>query len=219
VQIQNPIERPLAHVVSFLRFMRQHRKNAHKLEWVTGAVADDVFRYLEAKPHLPQSKRVEHILEMLSRLGRSNGDIGDIYVLNQLRGPLKRYEWHYGLMLGSRGLRAELLFTREMSEEDKWEHRAVRFLLSLVPNHLHRLRRCADKTCQRWFFAAKSGKREFCSDNCKQHHYDSDPQMRKKKREKMRKHRIVVKELEEKRKRAIGFKGRVKLIRIRRKKH
>lgn len=187
--------------------MKQYRKNTNKPKWVTGAVADDVFRHLEAKPHLSQSKRVEHILELLSRLGKNNGDF---YTFSQLREPLKRYEWHYGLTLGKHGLRAELLFTKEMSEGDEWEHRAVRFLLSLVPHHLHRLRRCLDSDCRRWFFAAKSGKRVFCCDNCKQHNHDSDPEERKKKREYMRRLRIQDRERDERRKKTVSFRDRVK---------
>jgi len=177
-------------------------------------IADDLFRHLEAKPHLAQSKRVAHILDLLSLLGRNNRDF---YSFNQLREPLKRYQWHYGLVLSSSGLQAMLGFTKEMSEENEWEHKAVRFLLSLVPHDLHRLRRCADAACNRWFFAAKSGKKEFCSGNCKQHNYDSDPEMRRKKRESMRTHRIKERRRDEDVKRAIAFRGRSKVIRIRRK--
>lgn len=152
-------------------------------EWVAGAVADKLFRHLETKPNLIQSKRVELILDSLSRLGRNERDW---IAFHQLREPLKRYEWHYGLTLSSGGLQARLEFTKRMSEEDEWEYNAVRFLLRLVPHHINRLRRCAYDGCKRWFFADKREDQKFCKRGaCRQNHYDSDTERREQKRKKM----------------------------------
>jgi hypothetical protein len=154
---------------------------------VEEAIAEDLFQRLETKTNLIQSKRVGHILESLARLGRNKGDW---IAFNQLREPLKKYEWHFGLTLGSDGLNARLDFTKEMSKEDAWEHRAVRFLLSLVPHHINRLRRCAYDGCNGWFYAAKREDQEFCKRGaCRQNYYDSDPKRREKKRINMQKNR------------------------------
>jgi hypothetical protein len=155
--------------------------------WVTGAAADELFRHIETKPNLIQSNRVEHILDLLSRLGKNKWNW---VAFNQLREPLKKYKWHYGLVLGHGGLSARLDFTKEMSEEDEWEHKAVRFLLSLVPHHINRLRRCAYGGCKRWFFAEKREDQKFCKRGaCRQNYYDSDPERREQKKAKMRANR------------------------------
>jgi hypothetical protein len=83
-----------------------------------------------------------------------------------------------------------LEFTKRMSAEDEWEHRAVRFLLSLVPHHINRLRRCAYVGCKGWFFAEKREDQKFCKRGaCRQNYYDSDPEQRERKKEKMRENR------------------------------
>jgi hypothetical protein len=155
--------------------------------WVTGAFADELFRHLETKPNLIQSKRVAHMLNLLSRLGKNEGDWP---AFTHLREPLKRYQWRYGLTLSSSGLQARLEFTKEMSDKDEWEHKAVRFLLSLVPHHLNRLRRCAYDGCNGWFFAEKREDQKFCKRGaCRQNYYDSDKERRERKKEKMRENR------------------------------
>jgi hypothetical protein len=176
--------------------------------WATGAVADELFRHLETKPNLIQSKRVEHILCLLSRLGRNNRDF---YTFGQLRGPLKRYNWHYGLTLSGRGLSARLDFTKEMPEEDAWEHRAVRFLLSLVPHNINRLRRCAYASCNGWFFADGREDQKFCKRGaCRQNHYDSDTDRRERKKVKMRENRKWHREQDQRAKQKLS-KGRKSL--------
>jgi hypothetical protein len=167
--------------------VRTIRKNKIMPEWAAGEVAGGIFRYLEANPHRPQSERVELILDLLSRLGENERDF---FSFTQLREPLRRYEWRYGLTLSSAGLSARLVFTKEMSEEDEWEHGAVRFLMSLVPHQIYRLRRCAYYGCRGWFFAAKRDDQEFCKRGaCRQNYYDSDPVRRKQKAEKMKENR------------------------------
>jgi len=173
------------------------RKNGDVPEWarlglaqrgfqsLEDAMADELFRHLEARPKSKQAERVEQILDLLSRLGR-----GDQSAFFQKGDLLSRYEWHYGLTFsGRRGLRAELMFTKELAEEDAWEYRAVHFLMSLVPHRINRLRRCADEGCGKWFYAAKRDDQQFCGGNCRQRHYDSDPAMRKRKRKYMREYR------------------------------
>jgi hypothetical protein len=145
------------------------------------AMADELFRHLEARPKSKQAERVEQILDLLSRLGR-----GDQAVFFQKGNLLSRYEWRYGLTFsGKRGLRAELMFTKELAEEDAWEYRAVRFLMSLVPHRINRLRLCVE--CNGWFFAAKRERQKFCKRGaCRQKHYDSDPARRMHKKKYMR---------------------------------
>jgi hypothetical protein len=159
-----------------------YRKN-RIAEWANEALIEQLFRRLETKPNLPQSKRVMHILELLARLGSNKGDW---LAFHQIREPLKKYKWHYGLTLGSSGLRP-WLFTEKMASANEWEYNAVRFLLSLIPHDINRLRRCEYDGCQRWFFAEKTRKQKFCKRGaCRQNHYDSDPERRAQKRKKMR---------------------------------
>jgi hypothetical protein len=195
-------------VLCYLLMRTINRKNDSMSEWVAGAVADRLFRHLESHPHLIQSKRVEHILGLLSRLGENEWDW---VAFTQLREPLRRYKWRYGLTLSSSGLRTSLFFGDDMSEEDEWEYGAVRFLLSLVPHHINRLRRCAYDGCQGWFFAAQREDQKFCKrGTCRQNHYDSTPEMREHKRLYMQKYRDDEKTCEERRKAQEGFRGRVK---------
>lgn len=167
------------------------RKNESLPECVAGAVAEDIFRHLEVRPKSKQAERVERILDLLSRLGR-----GDVAAFFQKGEMLNRYEWHYGLTYSrGRGLRAELTFTKELPEEDAWEHRAVRFLLGLVPHNIHRLRRCAYEGCNGWFFAEKRADQTFCKRGvCRQNYYDSAPEMRESKKLYMRQYRKDLKE-------------------------
>jgi hypothetical protein len=217
-QTHNTHLRGFQHVVCYLRMKQRNRKNANTPGWVKlgltqrgfesleGAMADELFRHLETKPNLIQSKRVEQILDLLSRLGTDNRDF---FTFSQLREPLKRYKWRYRLVLGRGGLSSQLDFGEEMSEADEWEHKAVRFLLSLVPHHLNRLRRCA--YCKGWFFAEKRSDQKWCKrGSCRQHHYDNDPARRADKKLYMRDYRAKEKKREERLKRGVKFRGAVK---------
>lgn len=198
-------------VVCYLRMRSIIRKNYNMPECAAGTVADKLFGDLESNPRRIQSERVENILDLLARLGKNERDW---VAFTQLGKELGRYEWHYGLTLSSSGLRA-MLFFKKMSEEDEWEYAAVRFLLSLVPHHISRLRRCAYDGCRGWFFAAKREDQKFCKRGaCRQSHYDSAPEMREHKKLYMRKHRDVKKkreEREDRRNERVGFRGPVKL--------
>jgi hypothetical protein len=166
-------------------------------ESVAGAVADRLFSHLEIHPRLIQSKRIEHILGLLSRLGESDRDW---IAFTQLREALGRYEWRYGLTLSTSGLRARLFFTTKMSEEDEWEYEAVRFLLGLVPHLMNRLRRCAYDRCKGWFFAARRQDQKFCKrGTCRQNHYDTTPEMREHKKLYMQMYRKEEKKRQERR--------------------
>jgi hypothetical protein len=163
------------------------RKNERLSTSVSGAVFGELFRHLEARPKSRQAERVERILDLLSRLGH-----GDTAAFFQKGDLLSRYEWRYGLTFSrGRGLSAELMFTKELPEEDAWEYRAVRFLMSLVPDRINRLRRCADEGCKKWFFAATREDQQYCGGNCRQRHYDSDPAKRAHKKKYMRELRAL----------------------------
>lgn len=189
--------------------MRAHiRKNEFLPKRLEGVVAEDLFRHLEAHPQTAQSKRIAHILEALSRLAR-----GDWHAFSQLDDLLTRYEWHYGLIVEQGSLRAEPIFARKLLEkEDKWEHLAVRFLMSLVPDRIDRLRRCRYEGCRGWFFADKRYDQNFCKrSSCRQNYYDSDPGRRERKKAKMRENRRWHREQNRKAKeRSRGRKGQQK---------
>ena len=192
-------------VICFLRMCANIRKNELP-EWVAGSVADKLFWRLDANPHLLQSKRIENILELLSRLGRNERDFP---AFSQLGDALKRYQWRYGLELSSSGLSAGLRFAKEMSEEDEWEYDAVRFLVNLVPRRINRLRRCAYDGCKGWFFAVKRVDQQFCKRGaCRQNSYDNNPAIREKKKRKMREIRATEKKRGETLKKQIGYRAK-----------
>lgn len=167
--------------------MRTTIRKHDKPDRATSYIADELFKRLEAEPDTIQSKRVGHVLALLARLGQNEWDFP---TFTQLREPLRRYKWRYGLTLGKGGLRAELAFTEKMSGADEWEHRMIRWLMSLVPHHIDRLRRCAFEGCKRWLFAGDRYDQKFCKGRaCRQLHHDSDPKHREQKNERMRENR------------------------------
>lgn len=152
----------------------------------------DIFARIETGPETAQSKRVERVLELLSRLGENPKGIDRVKITSELLSLLRRYRWvtHALVSPTSEGYRA--VFRREphgqnLSRGDGWEYTSVGTLLDLVqiPGAISKLRRCANKDCGKWLFVVQ-GKRRFCDNNCKQHHFDSDEDHRREKRKYMR---------------------------------
>lgn len=195
----------------YLQMRTLIRKNAFMPAWVAGGAAEKiVFRRLDEEPNLIQSKRVQHILDLIAGLEENKGRLLGYYAFTQLREPLKRYKWRYALALGT-GLSVFDSPAGEMSEADEWEHWAVRFLLSLVPRDIHRLRRCAYDGCKGWFFAAKRVDQKFCKRGvCRQNYYDSDTEQRERKKAKMRENRKWHKEDKQRAKARLGSEGKQK---------
>jgi hypothetical protein len=175
------------------------------------SAADEIFSHLETRPNSVRSRRVTEILELLSRIGH-----GDAAAFFGKRDLLSRYKWHYGLTYSrGHGLCADLVFTENLSAEAAWEYRAVRFLMSLVPDNINRLRRCASEGCNRWFFAA-TAKRIFCKRGaCRQNHYDNDPERRKSKAAHMKELRKAEKDRAERAEKDARREGFVKVSRRR----
>lgn len=184
----------------------------------------EVFEYIKAHPEMPQSQNVEKVLELISSFRDDLSTREEMKIFTRLRLTLATYRWSVRLSPSSEGLHVvhEMAekYDEGTSEANRWEYGAISLLLDILPylGNRPRIRRCANAACRQWFFAVNREDQEFCSGNCRQHHYDSDPQMRKKKREYMRKRRIKDRERDEEARRAIGFRGRVKRIRIRRSK-
>jgi hypothetical protein len=152
-----------------------------------------IFERLENGRETEQSKRVGRILELLSSLGGNPRGLGAVNVTAELGHRLSRYRWVARVSPTTEGYRA--IFRRDpggnnLSREDVWENRAVTDLLDITgfPGALSRLRRCGNPECRRWLFTPKGKTRQFCNDVCKQHHFDSDPEQREKKRKYMRRH-------------------------------
>lgn len=155
-----------------------------------------VFERIENGPERPQSKRVERILELLSCLGKKPRGMEAVNLISELAHMLRRYRWttHALVSLTKQGYLTVFRRVPELnsrSREDVWEYEAVATLLDLArtPGALSNLRRCGNDECRKWLFVLK-GKRRFCDNNgvCKQHHFDSDPSQREKKRVYMRRY-------------------------------
>jgi hypothetical protein len=173
---------------------------------------EEVFRDISKHPEKPQSKRVEECLELLSSLREDLRGLERVQIVTRLGHLLSAYQWVVQISPTPKGFRAIRLIADRgrLSQDDLWEREAIRDLLDVVPyiGKQPRIRRCAE--CNEWFYAAKREDQQWCSSNCRQHHYDSDPEMRGRKKLYMRKHRVEEKKREESIKRRVGFGSRVK---------
>jgi hypothetical protein len=147
-----------------------------------------IFWHIREHPEEPQSKRVGEVLELLSSLRDDLSTRGKGQVIARLRHVLSNYRWGVHVSPTSEGFRA-IYFPADRGSFDKWEYEAVRDLLDLVPylGKPPRVRRCAE--CKAWFFAAKKNDQQYCDGVCRQHRYDSSPEMRESKKLYMRKYR------------------------------
>ncbi len=158
-----------------------------------------IFWHIREHPGTPQSKRVEWVLELLSslrdvrRLRDRVSKLEQMQILTRLRNALRAYRWVTQISPTSKGFHASLRTADiGLSGEDAWEYEAIGILLDIVPylgGKRPRIRRCADAACNEWFFAAKREDQQFCSGNCRQHHYDNHPTMRARKKRYMRGYR------------------------------
>jgi len=174
---------------SMIFFMRMSKLIRKQIVDVDIEQLESLFRHLEEHRDAPQSKRVEKILDLLSSMrdGLSTSERTQVHM--GLANALRRYRWRSFVARAREGFREiRAIADREnLSKEELWEHDAVRNLLDVVP-HLGkrpRIRRCIE--CQGWFFAEKRDDQKYCKRaNCKQAHYDKDPDKRKQKNEAMR---------------------------------
>jgi hypothetical protein len=167
----------------------------------------EIFRDIKENPEKPQSKRVEEFLELLSRLREDLSTSEKVPIIIRLRGLLGAYQWTVQVSPTPEGFRAiHLIANREkLSPDDLWEREAVRDLMGVVPYLDKRpIRRCAE--CQEWFFAAKREDQQWCNGNCRQRHYDSNPDIRASKKRYMRQYRVDEKKREESSKKRVTRK-------------
>ncbi len=208
------MDRLLGRVVCYLCMNVIIRKNEPLPTHLDPEQFEAIFWHIREHPEQPQSKRVEEVLELVSNLRDDLSTPEGIRVITRLRNVLSRYRWGVKVSPTSKGFHVSHFPANRgmLSSSDEWEYGAVRALLDLVPylGKRPRIRRCAETGCRKWFFAAKREDRQWCSPNCRQRHYDSDPEMRKSKKLYMRKYRADEKKREESRKRGVGFRGRVK---------
>jgi len=172
-----------------------------------------IFRHVREHPEKAQSRRVEEFLELFSSLREDLGDSEKVRVVIRLRNLLSAYQWVVQISPTPQGFSAiHMIADRaRLSQDDLWEREAIADLLKLVPylGNRSRLRRCGE--CGEWFFAAKREDQQWCSGNCRQRHYDSDPERRAKKKIDMRKHRLKEKKADERSRSLVGYKSRVKV--------
>lgn len=170
--------------------MRNNRKNTLS-DIQLGDAAPElwaIFERVENGPVTLQSKRVERILELLSRLGENPKGLNEVKVTTELSFLLRHYRWvtHAHVSPTKEGYRTifrKVPVAENLSRADAWEYSTVATLLDLTnsPDALSKLRRCRNEDCRKWLFVV-SGKRRFCDGVCKQHHFDSDETQRKRKR-------------------------------------
>lgn len=168
----------------------------------------DMFSRFRERGHDPRVVRVSRILELLKT------PLNPL-THTELNGPelLGRYKWH-SVVQPSRQGRIEVL--RPPQGADEWEYTAVRWLLNLLreSGELDRVHKCKmwgkRDDCLGWFYARPYGNRDrFCSDACKQFEYDSEPEIKARRRAQNAKHnqdyRKNQKIEDERRKRGVGF--------------
>jgi hypothetical protein len=174
-----------------------------KQEW------EDLFWHLQERPNAPESKNIEKILGLFAAIGTAvTGKGAD---LNRLRIALSQYKWVTYVANTPSGycvirVPAE---RQKLSKAEEWEYRAVGLLLNVVPSigERPRIRRCAE--CDEWFYAAAREDQKFCKRaNCRQAHYEKDPEKRQKKRDKMHDLYMLKKKLAENPKSGIGLERR-----------
>jgi hypothetical protein len=156
-----------------------------------------IFERIREYPENPQSKRVEEILEMLSRWREGARSLEKAQVLARLNRLLSDYRWAFMASLSKQGLMT-FPFAADrgrLSKDDQWGYAAIGTLLQLVPylGKQSRIRRCANKECREWMFAGNN-KKLFHSGTCRQRAYDSKPENRERKKKYSKDHRKQAKE-------------------------
>ena len=143
-----------------------------------------------------ESKTIEHILDLLSRLGAlqqkrlTDGTRAEaIRTLRELSRLLGDYQWAAEIAYTRQGFRSILrpVNREKLSPAKKREYEDLRMLLDLTqsPDLLSRIRRC--EVCQRWLFAGNKSDQKYCGDACKVRKYDSDPKRKEAKSAYMKK--------------------------------
>ena len=204
------MDTPLERVVCYLRMNTLIRKNVSLPNDEDLLLFEDILYHIRTHRN-EQSDRIEEVLELLSSLRHDLSTPERTRVITRLRNVLSRYQWGVQVSPTLEGFRAvHFPADRGRSSSDRWEYWAVGSLLELVPRlgKRPRIRRCA--VCKEWFYAVKPGKHDFCSGVCRQRNYDRSPEMRQKKKLYMRQRRADERELEERRKMLVGFRGPVK---------
>jgi hypothetical protein len=194
-------------VLCYLRMTKVIRKNDKLPIHLDRERFEEIFWQLREHPEKVQSKRVAGCLELLSCLRADLSGSEKVRVITGLQHLLSAYRWVVQVSPTPGGFRAiHLIADRErLSEDDLWEHMAIRDLLAVVPylGKRPRIRRCDE--CKEWFYAANREDQRWCGGNCRQHHYDSNPEMRAGKARYMCEYRIAEKESEESSKKGVGF--------------
>lgn len=182
-----------------IRTIRQHDQTVASLE----AGAYDIVERLNNAPDKPEVKRIGEMLMLFSRLIDDERGV----VRRKLVQMLRPYQWASRVVLTSAGFGIVSFNRAELTKSEKWEHDAIyKLLRTLHEDGKPRIRPCDDKECPRWFYAAKRVDQRFCSDNCKQHDYDSDPDRRAEKAAYMREHRAEAKRRLLNRKNGVGLR-------------
>ena len=193
-------------MLGYLRMSPFIRQNELMRQHLDPEQFQKIFWQIRNYPEKPQSKRIVELFELFGSLhdGLSATQRGRI--ISRLRHVLSGYRWEVQVSPSREWFRASYFPADEdkLSEDDQQEYRVVRVLLDLLPldGKMHRIRRCAEPSCKKWFFAATRGDQRFCSENCRKRHYDSDPKNRENKKRYMRRHRENKRKREERAKNA-----------------
>jgi hypothetical protein len=174
----------------------------------------DLFMRLKSAPRGSPAENVAKILRLLKLLtsGAKNDRAGAHAGLNLI---LRRFQWRSVVSPTAQGIREILLAPMPLSDGEKWEYAAVRWLLDVHREQggLDRVHLCPmhgeREKCEGWFYGRKNEK--FCTGACKQYRYDSEDAV-KDRRARRAKHnrdyRINLKREDARLKRAVGYCGK-----------
>ena len=169
----------------------------------------EIFGPIREHPEKKQSKRIEEVLNLLTRLRAGASSRTRMEAVTRLRSILAHYHWTCAVVPQGQSFVTSYFGPKVLSADDVWEYRAIQLLLQVVPSlgKNPRIRRCADSGCGNWFFAASREDQKFCGPNCRQRSYDSSADVRSSKREYMRKHRAELKRLAKNPKSGVGLRS------------
>ena len=203
----------------FLSVMTIKRKNEITADELALERVEELLSTLNDEPETPQARRVKSLILLFGMLTEDASGLDKVQATAGIRELLSRYRWVSYVTPSTAGLMVlnEIADRQHISQADRWEHEAVRDLLTAFPRlgigERPYIRRCAKPKCPRWFLASRKDD-VTCSSACHQWLHDNkSPEQRALKAAYMRKLRKDAKDLEERQNKLRGFtKGKRRVV-------